>query len=387
VDVICYFYKVLEERFSVTSNENMKDIQIILFLLIAFFLNACQHHKKLHEECNDLLIVPVNITQNYPVKLSELADSLIPIKLQTKDECLIGRINQVEYCDNHIFVTDYKSRQIHAFNKDGKFLNQIGRIGQGPGEYTSTHSITIDNKNKFLYVSSNTKIIRYDFSGRFMGELSSVLWPEYIRCYDEELYIFSMQFAIETGKDGIYENRTVLFKMNKEWMVTDSIIINRLELKSQTASIMPRMEYLSCDENDIYIYYPAHITSVEPITTTMYTLKEDTLRPYIKLNLSDENKNAKNKVMVSIFRTPKHIISRYQSLNKPLGVYNFICYDMETKQARHMEDGFYDDICNTGLVEIRSFTNKKYFYFHKEAKIDENSLIEYNPIVYIGTFK
>ena len=66
-----------------------------------------------------------------------LTDSIEIIKLNTSDECLIGEIKQVSFTDQFIFVSDpYVSQKIFMFDKNGKFVKNIGRQGGGPGEYS-----------------------------------------------------------------------------------------------------------------------------------------------------------------------------------------------------------------------------------------------------------
>lgn len=73
-----------------------------------------------------------------------LTDSIEIIKLNTSDECLIGEIKQVSFTDQFIFVSDpYVSQKIFMFDKNGKFVKNIGRQGGGPGEYSIISKFTI----------------------------------------------------------------------------------------------------------------------------------------------------------------------------------------------------------------------------------------------------
>ena len=47
-----------------------------------------------------------------------------------------GRIQNIEVSDDgRVFVLDSKLQKIFIFNKDGKFLSEFGKMGEGPGEF------------------------------------------------------------------------------------------------------------------------------------------------------------------------------------------------------------------------------------------------------------
>jgi len=66
------------------------------------------------------------------------------VPLETNDSCLIGQIFKVCYANDKIVVLDRnKSKQIFLFDKNGKFINLVGKTGGGPKEYNSPDDISI----------------------------------------------------------------------------------------------------------------------------------------------------------------------------------------------------------------------------------------------------
>lgn len=68
----------------------------------------------------------------------------------------------------NIFIWDPNSFRIQKFDKTGKFLQTIGRKGEGPGEFMEPFSLTFkvdDNGN--LFVKDSAKIHFFDAHGRF----------------------------------------------------------------------------------------------------------------------------------------------------------------------------------------------------------------------------
>lgn len=81
----------------------------------------------------------INLTDIIPYqvyKFSDIFDSIGFVKLETRDDALIGRIDRIIAVDNKYVILDGSiSKAVFVF--DGKVLNRIGRNGRGPREYES----------------------------------------------------------------------------------------------------------------------------------------------------------------------------------------------------------------------------------------------------------
>jgi hypothetical protein len=63
------------------------------------------------------------------------------------------------------------------FDKNGKFIRKIGRLGAGPGEYLSIYDFCIDKERKEVYIldSGKGKIHKYDFeTGKYISSIESI---------------------------------------------------------------------------------------------------------------------------------------------------------------------------------------------------------------------
>ena len=66
----------------------------------------------------------------------ELIDSVSFVKLETTDENLIGHINYLLFTKDNIIAVDRgNSKTVTVYDKQGRFLNKISRLGQAPDEY------------------------------------------------------------------------------------------------------------------------------------------------------------------------------------------------------------------------------------------------------------
>jgi hypothetical protein len=70
------------------------------------------------------------------VNCFSLFDKMKIITLEDTDESLIGRVDNIKATDDYLFILDKSfARKLLLFDKDGKYLRQIGRFGGGPTEY------------------------------------------------------------------------------------------------------------------------------------------------------------------------------------------------------------------------------------------------------------
>jgi len=103
--------------------------------------------------------------KTYP--LSTVAESVEYIPLETTNECLLGNISNIIITPNNFFVYVYEGL-CYRFNREGKFLNSIGKIGNGPGECMRTRDAAVDTVNQWVYILDYDKIVKYDYSGNFL---------------------------------------------------------------------------------------------------------------------------------------------------------------------------------------------------------------------------
>lgn len=97
-------------------------------------------------------------------KTSDLIADYSFIKLESSKESLLGKISQMEVCKDKIYLLDsYSTRSLFVFSLDGKFLNKIEGLGNGPGEFMSPHSFYV-NEQGYLYILDweQSRLLKYD---------------------------------------------------------------------------------------------------------------------------------------------------------------------------------------------------------------------------------
>jgi hypothetical protein len=110
----------------------------------------------------------IDIKRNFgnikTVNLSSMGQELQYIFLETSPAIMLERIRDLAFSDKYIFVSDIN--KLLQFDKNGKFIRQIGSQGRGPGEYRTVSSFCIDDKRDEIYIISGRDIVVFDFNGK-----------------------------------------------------------------------------------------------------------------------------------------------------------------------------------------------------------------------------
>ncbi len=111
------------------------------------------------------------INETKETKLSELAEDFQIIRFENKEEAFF-KPSWFYFSDNYICVRQ-ENETVKLFNKSGKFITNIGKVGQGPGEYQFVYDIAIDEKSKSIYVTSTGKsILKYNTNGDYIRNIN-----------------------------------------------------------------------------------------------------------------------------------------------------------------------------------------------------------------------
>ena len=162
------------------ERKQKKWVKLFMFsLFAAIFTTYCSFGGKENDNVIDERII--NIDPKSPlhkkITLIDIIDSITYIPLETNDNCLIGPIKwNFIYSENFILLNNTDDK-IFLFNKNGKFISQIGNIGQGPGDYLK-HSavlVRIDEENSQVTIKTShpTRFMFYDFKGKFIKSIDT----------------------------------------------------------------------------------------------------------------------------------------------------------------------------------------------------------------------
>ncbi len=184
-------------------------------------------------------------------KLSEIASDTWFVKLETNSKCLIGKISSVKLVKDKILIQAGLSRLL-LFNADGSFHSQVGRKGNGPGEYTQIFATAVDESSGHIFIVDNGggRILEFDGTGAFVNSIKNTLSAYEIEVIAGKLYQYTPS-CHTYGKD------------NNHFHLTDNqgSIINSWHPRTVDNKFAYYKEYLQKSRGEI-LYGEPHWDSV-----------------------------------------------------------------------------------------------------------------------------
>ena len=218
--------------------------------------------------------------------LSESAEKLEIVSLEMTDQSMLGEIRRIQVTDHNIWIDHGREFYIYRFSRSGKFLNKIGSIGQGPGEYTTYSTFLVDEDKKEVYIIANTNgVLAYDFEGNFKRKIVDIqtILQLFSSVYDQ--YILNNQkfFAIQNfalyrpiDKDSLWSFVSLGDDFQKKKYFKNPAHVGKEELIIANRANMDRMvnywrEYLTSMDT-----YNGQLTLKYPDTDTIYCYDDAT---------------------------------------------------------------------------------------------------------------
>lgn len=184
-----YFLYCTENLYYVFMKANAAYQSIMLLLLfVGGLFMSCSHKQEAGSAVFDKLgviasrqvvngdtVVACDVSaakESIQLPLSMLVDSLEVIRLDKKEEALVG-VGWITVSDNYLGIREDHSAY-KLFTRQGKFVCNVGGIGQGPGEYNLIYSSQIDEANNRIYLLPwmSQQILSYDLQGNFVENIS-----------------------------------------------------------------------------------------------------------------------------------------------------------------------------------------------------------------------
>ena len=222
------------------------------------------------------------------IALSDLVEDCMMVQLESTEAAYI-HARTFTITDKYIGVNEQQMKPYKLFDRSGKFLNEIGAIGRGPGEYPGTiWDDIIDDKNDLIYLIpaiGNNKILVYNTSGQFLKDLvaphplrmpslflhENILTVVHVALGDEAVAI---QFDVHTGE--IVKEFTASANKTMQGFQDDDMIFS-------TRNIPHVLDFHSF-VNDTLYHYNLKENAALPFFTMASGPSENLMKQYYLLN-------------------------------------------------------------------------------------------------------
>ncbi|HPM01636.1 MAG TPA: 6-bladed beta-propeller [Candidatus Cloacimonadota bacterium] len=135
-------------------------------LFLSILLISCKSNT------NTIYEFDPRVLKENKASLTEIADDIIYIPLD--NDFPISLIYSPKYFINNSIYLSALNAGVMVFDRQGRLIRKIGRIGRGPGEYARYYIFTVDNKNETVYImDSGANFIKvYSKEGNFLRNIS-----------------------------------------------------------------------------------------------------------------------------------------------------------------------------------------------------------------------
>ncbi len=150
---------------------------IFIIFVCVFFSSFCNQDKTewkgTIEEIDGVTIVKNPINPIYKEDVFTLEVELSIGEREAQEEYMFSQLNSIDIDeDENIYVFDTKQAKIKVFNKDGNFLQDIGRSGQGPGEFMFPWGIIISPGQEIVVCDlMYRRLIFFSLDGKYQREV------------------------------------------------------------------------------------------------------------------------------------------------------------------------------------------------------------------------
>ena len=143
--------------------------------------------------CHKEPMTEVLVSSNTPVSTDERGlSSILTVKrvipLETNDNSLIGGdVRKILKYKGYIYVS-FNRTTLLQFDVQGKFIRQIGNIGNGPGEFTLLGDFDVADSG--IYIRSYMNVLQYTHDGSFVRSIPFKLNLYGIKVLDDRILGF-----------------------------------------------------------------------------------------------------------------------------------------------------------------------------------------------------
>jgi|GEM_PF-7123421 hypothetical protein len=174
--------------------------KIFIFCFVYLFLTHqnCTRQPTIINEFNPTAIKIDPRDSKERVYSSNIFHDIKYIQLESPENHLIGEISGLIYFKDRFYILDSEyTKSIFCFEKNGRFLFEIKRIGQGPGEYLNPSSISIDEINNHLLVYCRTshQVLIFDLVGNFLKSIKLDFFANHFAYLSEDKFVFFCDFT------------------------------------------------------------------------------------------------------------------------------------------------------------------------------------------------
>lgn len=222
----------------------MKSIRFFLFLSLC--LLSCQSQ---NNEMSSVIMMDLDNIVSCDFEIEDVEYVL----LETTDASLLGTTSKILYRNNLFYVLDKMSNGVYVFDRKGKYMSSLMKLGNGPEEYVELMDMDVDDRGN-IYIADNakTRILKYRYPDWKLDK-TFVVGKHYWEfcCLNEDDFMLKDVF----GKEGL-EFKLAHF---------DGVTCEITPIQNRTFNSLNELDVMKCSKFNLYrsgdkIYYNERFT-------------------------------------------------------------------------------------------------------------------------------
>jgi hypothetical protein len=238
---------------------NVKFWALGLCLFLGF---SCQ----IQQQAEDVLVVSVDISSADTKNLEGKFDIVEIVPLETTKASILHDLKKVAIGKDYIVTV---KGGVQLWSRDGRFIRNIGRYGNGPNEYISISNIQFNEGEKRIYLHDRTRqrMMVYNLEGEVISTMNKPMWIDSF-CKTEDGYWVYVPTNWSSAGFAL-----ILLDNNFDKIVG--------EFFPQQAFFRPysALRFFSDDKGEYYFAYP--------FSNVVYHLKGGKPQPWLEVDFGD----------------------------------------------------------------------------------------------------
>jgi hypothetical protein len=267
---------------------NIMETKILLIATVISCMTSCKTGGNSDSSANgaEMLVCSLDkVTQTETIPLSRLVESCNLIQFEDIDDALF-KAWFTTVSEKYIMIRQQNKNAFKLFDRSGKFLCDVGAVGNGPGEYaTALYDEVIDDRNDLIYLSAMTgdKILVYNTAGKFIKNIVSpqpLHKPKLHLSGDGILTVVHMAFPNE---------KAMVLQFDERGEIVGSLappahlIVKSYDGEIFTTRNTPAFEFMHTRSDTLY-HYNIGENKIQPVFTATTSLEKKPFRQYLELN-------------------------------------------------------------------------------------------------------
>lgn len=239
-----------------------------------------------------------------PIKMSEIADEVNYIQLETVDSSLIGEGPRIKITGDEIIVNPQsKTGEFKVFDrKTGKFLCNIGHTGGDSQAFDNDPMFWIDEFNRQIYFSNSAKKCYqiYGFDGNYLGKwepkedsIAMDVKNVFLLLSKNKSWIYNLRSKVNSGRVICYDRKNgtmdyrLFAKEDRNRLDDESYVIySTYGLDDPSVSYSNGTSSVIYNTNPSIYLYKNELKMKETFVDTIYSVDDSGVKkPYMYFNL------------------------------------------------------------------------------------------------------